>query len=156
MSINGKLEIEYVAKFWQESVKPPLMKAFELVPDDKLDWVPAKDMMSLGNIFLHIAECSEWWIGDVIDGKDSHERMSAPCPSKEKIAELLNEHWQRLDDFFTRTPEVLEKVYKYKGKEKTREFEGRWIMMHVLEHDIHHRCQANQYLRILGIAPPQI
>jgi uncharacterized damage-inducible protein DinB len=157
MSVEGQIDISYVANFWLNDVKKPLMKALESAPENKLNWAPADNMMSLGNVFLHIVETGEWWIGTLIDGGTYKDRISEKSPPKGEIKKLLDEHWLRLQKFFERSPQVLEKKYPYHDKErnKTREFEGRWIMLHLLEHDIHHRCQIFQYLRILGIAPPR-
>jgi hypothetical protein len=60
MPHNTSITIARVAQFWTEEVKPPLHQALELAPDDKLDWAPARDMITLGNIFMHIAEASDW------------------------------------------------------------------------------------------------
>ncbi|OGC83787.1 MAG: hypothetical protein A2W07_00455 [candidate division Zixibacteria bacterium RBG_16_43_9] len=157
LSENNPL-LEYQIKFWRESVKPPLNQALELVPEDKLNWAPADKMISLGKLFLHISECSDWWYEEVMKGKKSTELAFADvtCPPKEKIAQYLEIHWQRLERFFAEPPEVLSGTYKIERRGKTVELDGYWIFTHLLEHDIHHRSQINQYLRILGIAPPKI
>lgn len=157
LSQNNHL-LESQIKFWRESVKPPLNQALELVSEDKLNWAPADKMISLGKLFLHISECSDWWYEEVMKGKKSTELAFAdvPCPSKEKIAEHLEIHWQRLERFFAEPPEVLSKVYKIERPGETFSLDGYWIFTHLLEHDIHHRSQINQYLRILGITPPKI
>jgi len=132
------------------------MNALDLAPDDKLDWSPAEKMISLGNIFMHIAECSAWWISKLIDGIDFEDLTPGPSLPKNKIATLMDQHWQRLDRFFARTPDILSKNYPYRDEGKDLNYQGRWIMIHLLEHDLHHRSQINQYLRILGITPPEI
>ncbi len=156
MEANGTLELEVIRKFWFEEVKPPIMKALDKVPEDKLDWMPAKDMISLGNIFMHIAEASDWWITTIIDGKESTDYT--PCPSfpRDKIKTLLDEHWDRLENYFARCPEMTRKEIPHQWRGETHIITGRWIMMHLLEHDIHHRSQINHYLRIMGIEPPKI
>ena len=68
------------------------MKALELAPDDKLDWAPAKDMITLGNIFLHIGETSQGWIGALIDGDEFINLQPCKSPSKDKIRSVLEEH----------------------------------------------------------------
>jgi len=139
-----------------EEVKPPLMKALELLPDDKLDCAPAKDMITLGNIFMHIAEASDWWITAVVGGGKYTDYT--PCPSlpKPEIAGLLDAHWKRLEEFFAAAPEVLEQEYDMRKFKRDRSVTGEWIFLHLFEHDIHHRSQINHYLRILGIKPPRI
>lgn len=145
-----------MAEFWTEEVRPPIGQALELVPDDKLDWAPAKDMITLGNIFMHIAEASDWWISAVMD--DGKYTDYTPCPSlpKPEIAGLLDAHWKRLEDVFARPAEAFEREYDMRRFKRDRSPTGEWIFLHLLEHDIHHRSQINHYLRILGIKPPRI
>jgi uncharacterized damage-inducible protein DinB len=156
MTTKSSITIARLAQFWMEEVKPPIPKALELTPDDKLDWAPAKDMITLGNIFMHIAEASDWWITTVINDKKFTDYT--PCPSlpKPEIAGLLDAHWKRLEEFFASAPEVLKQEYDMRRFKRDSSVTGEWIFLHLLEHDIHHRSQINHYLRILGIKPPRI
>lgn len=156
MEAKSNLELDRIRNFWFDEVKPPLMKALDLAPDDKLDWAPADKMLSLGNIFMHIAEASMGWIEDVIDGNKFDELTPGPSLPKNNIQNLMNEHWQRLDNFFNRYSGITEKTYPIEWQGKTYNLRAEWIMLHLFEHDIHHRSQINQYLRILGINPPKI
>jgi uncharacterized damage-inducible protein DinB len=156
MNIKDSITVDRLAQFWMEEVRPPIPKALELTPDDKLDWAPAKDMITLGNIFMHIAEASDWWITTVINDKKFTDYT--PCPSLE-IAGLLDAHWKRLEEFFASAPEVLKQEYDMRRFKRDSSVTGEWIFLHLLEHDIHHRSQINHYLRILGILgikPPRI
>jgi uncharacterized damage-inducible protein DinB len=156
MTIDGEIKYKALANFWIFEVKPPIMQAIEIVPADKLDWTPAEKMISLGNIFMHISEASSYWLDGIVDGQPFKD--FTPCPSfpKNEIVALLEEHWQRLDNFFARSPEIMEKTYELKCGDKVNKLYGHWIMLHLFEHDIHHRSQINHYLRILGMEPPQI
>jgi uncharacterized damage-inducible protein DinB len=156
MKAEGNLELESIKKFWFDEVKPPLMEALEIAPDNKLDWAPAEKALSLGNVFMHIAEASMWWIGKFIDGVDYDELTPGPSLPKDRIKSLLDGHWGRLEDFFKRCPEITGNVYPHTWRGKEYKLTGSWVMLHLLEHDIHHRSQINQYLRILGLGPPKI
>jgi len=157
LSENNPL-LEYQIKFWREGLKPTLNRALELAPEDKLNWAPAEKMITLGNVFLHISECSDWWYDEVMKGKKAIELAFAdkPCLPKEKIKHYLKLHWERMERFFADSSEVLSKTYPIEHEGKTHHLDGYWIFTHLLEHDIHHRSQINQYLRILGIKPPEI
>lgn len=100
-------------KLWRESLKPTINQALELTPEDKLNWAPAEKMITLGNIFLHICEASDWWYDEVMKGKKATELafVDKPCPSKEKLKEYLELHWERMERFFTEPKEVLSKSY---------------------------------------------
>jgi uncharacterized damage-inducible protein DinB len=154
-------------KLWRERVKPCIMKSFESSPDEKLGWAPSAEMITLGGLFTHISECSEWWLDQVIyggksqiiakdKGDDPDVTRPRPAGSRIEIAKFLDTHWARLERFFACEPAILKKNYRVAGREKTHIFDGYWIFTHLLEHDIHHRSQINQYLRILGITPPRI
>ncbi|UCE65701.1 MAG: DinB family protein [Candidatus Zixiibacteriota bacterium] len=156
MKFEAAVTIDRLVQFWMEEIKPPIGKALEIAPDDKLDWAPAKDMITLGNIFLHIGEASLWWIDTVIDDKKYADITKEKCPSKEEIEKVLDEHWQRLDGFFSRMPEIQDQLFDLRRFKRDVEVKGEWIFLHLLEHDIHHRSQINHYLRILGIKPPRI
>jgi uncharacterized damage-inducible protein DinB len=156
MNAKPSITVDRLAQFWMEEVRPPIPKALELTPDDKLDWAPGKEMITLGNIFMHIAEASDWWITTVINDKKFTDYT--PCPSlpKPEIAGLLDSHWKRLEEFFASAPEVLKQEYDMRRFKRDSSVTGEWIFLHLLEHDIHHRSQINHYLRILGIKPPRI
>jgi uncharacterized damage-inducible protein DinB len=156
MSTKCSIDLEIIRKFWFDEVRPPLNKALEICPDDKLDWAPAEKMITLGNNFMHIAEAGSWWIDKIIDNGAFFDLT--PCPSlpKDKIKELMDGHWQRLENFFNRCPGLFEKTYSHTWRGKPVQLKAEWIMMHLFEHDIHHRSQINHYLRILGITPPKI
>ena len=156
MLSDGNALVQSQITLWKELIRPNIDRALALVPDDKLDWAPAANMLTLGNIFLHISECSDWWYGEVIRGSPAMELSGGSCPPKTIIAMLLDAHWSRLDELFARPPETLSESYSVTREGKTTRYDGCWLFTHLLEHDIHHRGQINQYLRILGITPPEI
>jgi uncharacterized damage-inducible protein DinB len=159
MIYDGNKLLEYQVSFWRDKIKQSIDDALKSTPENKLNWAPTENMITLGNIFLHISECSDWWYDEVMNHQKAVELATspdAPAPSKKQISEYLERHWKRLERFFNENPKVLANNYKVAGREKTKNYDGYWIFTHLLEHDIHHRSQANQYLRILGIAPPEI
>jgi uncharacterized damage-inducible protein DinB len=156
MTVKGNIKIESIANFWLTEVRPPIDRALVITPDDKLEWTPAPNMITLGNIFMHIAEASDYWITTIIEHQESIDYTPCPCPPKAEIAAMLDCHWQRIEEFFGRAPEIFENSYDHKRGGKDIKLPGYWIMFHLLEHDIHHRSQINHYLRILGVNPPQI
>ncbi|NIX55571.1 MAG: hypothetical protein GWN14_06480 [candidate division Zixibacteria bacterium] len=143
---------------WRKAIKPGIIEALEAVPDEKLDWAPSQGMIPLGMIFLHMAETSDWWYDDIMKGQPATELafLDKECPPKDKIAEHLEEHWNRLERFFSEDEEALKNIYERESESWKISKTGYWIFMHLFEHDIHHRSQIHHYLRILGIKPPKI
>ena len=158
---NNKMIAEQI-KLWRERIKRTIYEALDLTPEDKLDWRPAEKMLTLGQVFLHIAETSDWWYDDFMKGDPVVELSTnvSKCPPKDQLRKYLDEHWERMERFFDEPPEALAQVYHregvYEGREYKIDFDGNWVFTHMLEHDVHHRCQINQYLRILGIQPPRV
>jgi uncharacterized damage-inducible protein DinB len=150
--------LDYQISFWREKIKPTLNQALERATKDKIDWAPAEKMMTLGMIFLHIAECSDWWYDEIMKGVEATEIAfpDRPCPPMDEIKAHMDKHWERLERFFAEPVEMLEGTYEKKLQTRTIKHDGYWIFTHLLEHDIHHRSQINHYLRILGIDPPEI
>jgi len=157
MPINNMMMME-MAKLWREWIFPNLSDALEKTPEDKLDWAPGEKMLPLGLVFLHIFECSDWWYDEIMLGKEAIELAFEDKPSapKKQIAIHLKEHQERMERFFAEPQETFEKTYEKQLQSRKIERTGYWIFMHLFEHDIHHRSQINQYLRILGIEPPKI
>nr|MBN2277622.1 DinB family protein [candidate division Zixibacteria bacterium] len=154
--------LELQINFWRDNIRNSIMEALELMPEDKGDWIPADNMIPLGQLFLHICETSDWWYDEIMKGNKAVE-LAVPgekCPDKKVIKNHLEEHWKRLERFFAEPKEAFEKTYKREGSHEGRKWKieqtGYWIFTHLFEHDIHHRSQINHYLRILGIRPPRI
>lgn len=145
-----------MTRFWLDQVRPPIIRALEMAPDNRLDWAPEDEMITLGNLFMHIAEASDWWISAIVNDKEYIDYT--PCPSlpKPQISAMLDSHWERLEQFFAGAPEILAAEYDMNRFGRDRIVSGYWIFLHLLEHDIHHRSQINHYLRMLGLKPPRI
>jgi uncharacterized damage-inducible protein DinB len=156
MPVEGNIKVENISKFWFDEIRPPIDQALEIAPEDKFEWSPGPEMITLGNIFMHISEASDFWITNIIDHQDFTD--FTPCPSlpKSEIVKLMDTHWRRLERFLDRAPTILETTYDHTWRGEHVKLSGTWIMLHLLEHDIHHRSQINHYLRILGIKPPRI
>ena len=148
--------VDAQVSLWRKYIQANINEALELTPEDKLGWAPAAGMLTLGQVFAHIAETSDWWYDEVVRKNISVELASKTVASKAELKKHLQIHWARLERFFAEPPEALGKTYSFVDKGKTWSFTGYWIFTHLLEHDIHHRCQIHQYLRILGIKPPRM
>jgi uncharacterized damage-inducible protein DinB len=141
---------------WRESIKPGIMTALNLTPEDKLDWKPGDTFLTFREVFLHIARTSGWWYTEFMKETKREPLSDDFVPSKQELAGQLEKHWDRLEQLFVEPDEALKKIYQIEHEGKTYKFTGHWILVHLLEHDIHHRCQINQYLRMLGITPPEV
>jgi uncharacterized damage-inducible protein DinB len=111
-------------------------------------------MMSFGRLFCHIASAVDFWMTRVIrDGSQYRELTLRNCPSKERIRKELDRSYERIVAYLNEPAEVLDRKHRY---QRRYSFAARWVMWHLLEHEIRHRAQIFSYMRMNGIAPPQI
>jgi uncharacterized damage-inducible protein DinB len=141
---------------WRESIKPGIIKALDLTPEDKLDWKPGDTFLTFREVFLHIARTSGWWYTEFMKEMKREPLGDDFVPSKQELAGQLDEHWDRLEKLFAEPDEVLERIYQIEHEGTAYRLSGYWVLVHLLEHDIHHRCQINHYLRMLDITPPEV
>ena len=156
MNTETATRMDAIVELWRASIKPGITKALDLTPDDKMNWKPEDTFLTFGEVFLHIAQTSGWWYDEFMKGLKREELDEEFGWSKQELAEQLEEHWASMEQFFAEPDEVFEKIYQIEHEGKIHKFSGYWVFIHMLEHDIHHRCQINQYLRILGITPPEV
>jgi uncharacterized damage-inducible protein DinB len=133
-----------------DQVRGSLLAMIDRFSEEELAFTPFKGSWSAGQVMLHIADCEDNWLHGVVrrevepwifyDFKD--------FPSKEAILALLARAHNRTIAFLDSLDEDdLDKVYKISEKDS---FTLRWIIWHVLEHEIHHRGELSLALGMLG------
>jgi uncharacterized damage-inducible protein DinB len=155
--------------FWDEEYRPFLIRTVEIFPPEHLHFKPRPGMFTAHQMILHIAETERGWVHNAIDG-GSYEEWVVPhqdpaqgwvsvvdAPDHDALLERL-ETWHRptqrwLDQPASELDRVITRV-RQDGAEQR--YTLHWILDHVQGHEIHHRAQLFLYLRLLGIAPPEI
>lgn len=155
---NIQQQFNYTLNFAMKT----LDKALMLIPDDKLNWKPVEDAMSMGDLAIHIYMCSLTYMAGTLKGEFSNDDYSIiPFDTKnvkstseivdygEKVRSYIKENMSKL------TESDLEKKITYTcwGGVKIGGFES---LSTILEEVIHHRGQLCVYLRMNGIKPPFI
>lgn len=140
--------------------KKTLDKAIELIPDDKLDWKPADDAMSAGELGIHVYMGTlAHFTGVPMKGDFSDDDFSIiPFDSENvKSASDIIEYGEKVKSYVREnlpkfTEEDMEKIVTYHcwGGFKFETYES---LVCNLEETIHHRGQLCTYLRMLGIKP---
>ncbi|MCA9837348.1 MAG: DinB family protein [Trueperaceae bacterium] len=106
---------------------------------------------SLRNIYAHIADCYLWWVGavglgleqNVIKAKEVSELREAFSKLDATINEALGS-FDSLDEPFSWTsPKGYKEIL-------TR----RWLILHPITHEFHHKGQALALARVLGHSHP--
>ena len=118
--------------------------------DNKLKHVAYDGGMTVGQIFVHIAEAEEGWFR-VIATKEREEWPSdytlENYPTKQAVRALIVEvHASTKAYLTTLTVDDLETVVE----SPWGQFSLRFIIWHVIEHEIHHRGELSLILGTLG------
>ncbi len=137
-------------------VRRDLNAALDLLTDEELDFVPRAGLWSLGTVARHIAEAEEGWFRYVVnnemgqwpDFKDEH------YPTVQSIEELLAAVHERTQLFLATIDfDDLERAVPTPWGE---DIPLRWIVWHVLEHEIHHRGEIYLMLGLMGMEAPEL
>jgi len=133
-----------------DQVRADLLATIDMFKEDELTFVPFTGSWPVGKIMLHIADCEDYWLHQVI--RQEIEVWSyytlANHPTKTAIKEVLEGVRKKTLPFLGSLDESdLDGEYKTPEGEV---FTLRWIIWHVLEHEIHHRGELSLTLGLLG------
>ncbi|MFX0091270.1 MAG: DinB family protein [Candidatus Hodarchaeota archaeon] len=137
-------------------------KAIILIPDDKLDFKPTEELMSISDLAVHVYMVALVYAAGALKGEFTNQDYSLiPFdPKKIKSAKEIVDYGQKVKDYVKDslkklTEADMEKKVTYTcwGGIKIGGFES---LATILEEVIHHRGQLCVYLRLLGIKPPFI
>jgi len=124
------------------------------MPEDKYDWRPAKDVRSIGEVYLHIANANYLFAG-AFGGKPpaylDPKTFEDSKPGKAKTVEYLKEANTTVRALIeAQTDADLEKTVKFFGKDFTVRGVIDFMGMHASEH----LGQSIAYARMNGVVPP--
>jgi len=133
-----------------------LIELVNLLPDDKLDWVPRPGEWTAPTIFAHIVFAR--YFGPVLTPEATQHIGQIPtaCKTKDGIKQELRTSWELVENFIS-DPAKLEAVYEppnrndaYCGDEP-EDLTGHYFAYHRFAHDLHHRSTIIGYLAELGV-----
>jgi uncharacterized damage-inducible protein DinB len=132
-------------------VRSGLNKALDQLTDEQLDFVPRQGMWSLGTVARHIAHAEEAWFRYWTKGlpEGPPEYTARDYPTIPSIKALLT-------DVHARTEAYLETLNVADLEDTFETVWGqtgtiRWVVWHVLEHEIHHRGEIYHMIGMLGL-----
>jgi len=139
--------------FWETDVRPYLLDVLRVMPAEKWDFAPVPEIMTFRRMALHIADAEEGWRQVALaELTEWPEYPDSKYAKPEDAICLLGEIHQRTVELLQSKPASwLDDTTKIWDKYTVT---YRWIFLHVLEHEIHHRAQMLTYLRLVGIVPP--
>jgi uncharacterized damage-inducible protein DinB len=140
---------------WQ-SVRRDLLRALDMLADEQLGFVPREGLWSLGTVACHIAEAEEGWFRYVVTRELGAwpEFAAGDYATVESIRTLLAGVHSRTEAYLATVDVVdLERIIDAPWNEA---IPLRWIVWHVLEHEVHHRGEIYLMLGLMGMEAPDV
>ena len=149
---SGPTENDYkavFAKHWQMSKEFTLAVA-EAMPAEGYDFKPTAEEMSFGQLMIHIATMN----CDVFEDAAETGALAKPSGTDKQTAiKFLTDSFDKCArDYAAMTPAQLDRMVEITGGRQTTEREVIWW---AFTHTAHHRGQAEVYLRLKNIKPPE-
>jgi uncharacterized damage-inducible protein DinB len=142
-------------RHWR-AVRRGLFSALDQLADEQLAFVPREGMWSLGTVARHIANTEEGWFRYVATRElDEWPPFVEEAPATvESIKNLLAEVHDRTETYLGTVDEAdLDGTIAAPWGETLT---LRWILWHVLEHEIHHRGEIYLMLGLMGMEAPDV
>ena len=128
----------------------------QAMPADQYGFKATPEEMSFAALMFHIAGANAFRFAQVTGAKNPLETPGQMA--KEDAKRIAIEYMTKSFDFCIdqlgrATPEQLGRMYKVDWVGRP-EASGRMVLMNMFVHTAHHRAQAEVYLRLKGIKPP--
>jgi uncharacterized damage-inducible protein DinB len=153
--VNPTDEIAGFVEYW-ESVRRRTSRVAATIPADRLEWAPAPDRWSFGDLLRHLAGIERGMYAETVAGRPSaypgHDRSLAD--GVEAVhAYLARCHAESVAIFRSLTAEQW--TGKCQTPAGTPITTWKWLRA-MVEHEAHHRGQLYLYLGLLGVKTPPI
>ena len=134
------------------ATRKELVELTSRLTEDQLQWKPAHHPSSIQSLLIHITISESWWIEGVTVNNfnyTDYERFKKVV-HKETIFENLEYTFKKFSSFLdAHTIEEWDKVfYNHSSEEKVS---MRWLVWHVVEHQLRHRGQILMLMSTQGI-----
>jgi uncharacterized damage-inducible protein DinB len=150
-----------------EEVRRQLTVAVKDIPDDLIGKPPFLGAHSIGGLVLHIGEAEWFWMKMVVSGhKLTDEDQQAPywdiLDDVERVARngytvefCLNETEKirnlTRDVLFGYNDKDLERIITFERKGETTEYNLRWVLHHLIDHESQHKGQILMLKRLMAL-----
>ena len=130
------------------------MELFEKVPDDWLARKADGEDMTLGWLFMHMADGADWWMNHCMQNGRGWEYPGDGSFDRDAIRAALRDSLKRVVSFFeTGDGKNMNQVFEVPAEK--REGEGRWTgrnrILYLTGHEVHHRGKIVLALRQWGM-----
>ena len=154
--------LEEALESW-DGVREGLIAELELIPEEKYDFRPTPEVMSVGGLAVHLLESGAMMVGELTRTDTHFKRLPFPelvaehagdlstLTGKTELLEALKRQVDEGVQAFAAVGELhmLQLIERFDGKMGTR---LAWIQ-HGIDHEMYHRGQVTVYARLLGLEP---
>ena len=151
------MEVTRVAPFLEylDRVHERTRRVIRCIPEPELEWRPAIDRFSFGDLIRHLAGIERYMYGETVHGRPSayagHGRELADGTAVLPYYDQLHGESRALFAQLT-DARLAEKCVTPAGTPITV---GKWLRA-MIEHEAHHRGQIYLMLGLLGVSTPPI
>jgi uncharacterized damage-inducible protein DinB len=141
-----------ITEYWGD-MHQQFLRLIDLVPDDRWDWSPKRELWNFRGILLHVPMARNNWLNGVVKDGETSPDLLREGQSREGMKQQHQLSWERLERFLS-DPEKLASTYEGTHSYPYPEaysHTGHWLAYHLLEHDVHHRADIFHYMQALGI-----
>lgn len=150
-----------------EEVRSQVNAAVKAIPDDLISKPAFLGAHSIGGLVLHIGEAEWFWMQMVVGGHElTEEDQKAPCwdvlDDVEVVArnsystefclrEIENIRNQTRDVLFSFSDKDLGRLITFERRGETTEYNLRWILHHLIDHEAQHKGQILMLKRLMAL-----
>ena len=152
---------KFILTYMEDNIQPVLEKAIEIIPIDKLDFKPNKNLNSIKWLEYHALNGPYYYLKGVEQTVLTQEIFDSFKIDLKDInnPEILLNYSSRLKSFINGfknklSEEDIEKIVSFEVWEPWWSQTGLEAIRTALEEMIHHRGQLCTYLRLLDLNPP--
>jgi uncharacterized damage-inducible protein DinB len=136
-----------------------LLKALRSLEPDQLTLRAAPHLRSVGEIARHMVGARARWFQSLVGDEGEEfailgkwDRRGAPERSAEELVSGLERSWQVMQDAIKRwSREDWEQTYSGEDDSEPDVFTRRWVIWHLIEHDLHHGGEVSLTLGTHGV-----
>ncbi|MBI4464161.1 MAG: DinB family protein [Acidobacteria bacterium] len=146
----------------KEATRKRSRTIFPGIPRDKVNWTPAEEALSIGQLLRHIWH-SESGVREIpIYNRWSYHERRIPLGLFAVLGDVSNidQEIERMEETHRETLELVSQMplerfeQEFYNENLNFRRKGYAILFGIIEHEVHHRAQLLTYLRILGVPTP--
>ena len=134
-----------------KNIREGLIETIYKFKEAELDYLPFDGSRAVGDMMLHIADAEDGWFRFVVTRELDDwptQYTLANFPTRDTILGALDEVHDRTERYLDSLSTAdLEKIIETPWGEQ---ISLRWIIWHILEHEVHHRGELSLVLGLLG------